>query len=388
MTDKRETRAWADIDLDALAHNYDVIREWTQGEGKHTVKFLGIVKADAYGHGAVMVSRKLQELGAEMLAVACLAEAMELRQGGITIPILCLGQTPVERADDLLEYHVTQTVGELEYGRALSAAAEKAGTKLPIHIKLDTGMGRLGFLWREGTQAAAIEEIKALCVLPGLRAEGLFTHFAAADGNMDYSELQGRRFQEARAALERAGITLNEYHCAASAALLSYPWAHMTMVRPGIALYGHDPVPDRETPGKPHLLPVMTLKARINSVRTLPAGTKVGYGCTATLTRNSRIAVLSIGYADGLPRSLSNKLNVKIHGMRCPVMGRICMDACMVDVTALPYVKTGDIAVLYGEELNQVADLAGTISNELLCGVSPRIPRIYWENGTRIVDHP
>ena len=385
MTDKRETRAWVDIDLDALAHNYHAIRDWTRRDGGDPVKLLGMVKANAYGHGAVAVGRKLQGLGAEMLAVACLAEAVELRQAGVTIPILCLGQTPVELADDLLEYDVTQTVGDLELGRALSAAAQAAGKELSIHIKLDTGMGRLGFMWREGSQATTVEEIKALCALPGLRAEGLYTHFATADEDVDYTELQGRRFQEARTTLEQAGIHLKNYHCASSAAVLNYPWTHMNMVRPGIALYGHYPDPASEIRGEPRLMPVMTLKARVTSVRTMPVGAKLGYGCTATLTRESRIAVLSIGYADGLPRSLSNKLHVKLHGTPCPILGRICMDMCMADVTALPQVKAGDTAVVYDRDLNRVAELAGTITDELVCRVSGRVPRVYWENGTRIV---
>ena len=185
-----------------------------------------------------------------------------------------------------------------------AAAAQAAGKVLSIHIKLDTGMGRLGFMWREGSQATTVEEIKALCALPSLRAEGLYTHFATADEDVDYTELQGRRFQEARATLEQAGIRLKNYHCASSAAVLNYPWTHMNMVRPGIALYGHYPDPASEIRGEPRLMPVMTLKARVTSVRTMPVGAKLGYGCTATLPRESRIAVLSIGYADGLPRSL------------------------------------------------------------------------------------
>jgi len=386
MTDKRETRAWVDIDLDALAHNYHSLRNWiklseTPGQ---PVKLMGMVKANAYGHGAPAIGKKLQELGSEMLAVACLDEAVQLRQAGVTIPILCLGQTPVELTGDLLEYNVTQTVGSLELGRALSAAAAEAGKELPIHIKLDTGMGRLGFTWREGSQAETVEQIRQLCALPGLRAEGLFTHFAAADEEIDYTELQGRRFREAREVLEQAGIVLENYHCASSAAVLNYPWTHMNMVRPGIALYGHYPDPASEIRGAPDLRPVMTMKARVTSVRTMPLGSKLGYGCTAVLERESRIAVLSIGYADGLPRSLSNKLKVKLHGTPCPVLGRICMDMCMVDVTALPQVRVGDAAVIYDKDLNRVAELAGTITDELVCRVTARMPRVYWENGVRL----
>ena len=384
--DKRESRAWVDIDLDALAHNYHALRNWVRmseppGE---PVKLLGMVKANAYGHGAPAIGRKLQELGTEMLAVACLAEAVELRQAGVTIPILCLGQTPVELAGELMEYDVTQTVGDLELGRALSAAATAAGKELAIHIKLDTGMGRLGFMWREGSQGETVEQIRQLCALPGLRAEGLFTHFAAADEEIDYTELQSRRFREAREVLEQSGIFLKNYHCASSAAVLNYPWTHMNMVRPGIAMYGHYPDPASEIRGAPDLRPVMTLKARVTSVRAMPLGAKLGYGCTAVLERESRIAVLSIGYADGLPRSLSNKLKVKLHGTLCPVLGRICMDMCMADVTALPQVRVGDAAVIYDKDLNRISELAGTITDEMVCRISPRVPRVYWENGVRL----
>ena len=386
MIDKRESRAWAEIDLDALAHNYHALRDWIQASSAPgaPVALLGMVKANAYGHGAPAIGRKLQELGTEMLAVACLAEAVELRQAGVTIPILCLGQTPVELAGELMEYDVTQTVGDLELGRALSAAAAAAGKELAIHIKLDTGMGRLGFMWREGSQGETVEQIRQLCALPGLRAEGLFTHFAAADEEIDYTELQGRRFREAREVLEQSGIFLKNYHCASSAAVLNYPWTHMNMVRPGIAMYGHYPDPASEIRGAPDLRPVMTLKARVTSVRAMPLGAKLGYGCTAVLERESRIAVLSIGYADGLPRSLSNKLKVKLHGTPCPVLGRICMDMCMADVTALPQVRVGDAAVIYDKDLNRISELAGTITDEMVCRISPRVPRVYWENGVRL----
>ncbi len=384
MTDRRMLRTWAEIDLDALAHNYRAIRDWTRREEGGPVGLMGIVKANAYGHGAVPVGRKLQELGADMLAVACLEEAVQLRQGGITIPILCLGHTPPELAGELLDHEITQTVGSLELGRALSQAAVRAGKTLPIHIKLDTGMGRLGFLWREGSQAGAVEEIKTLCALPGLEAEGLFTHFAWPDEDPDYTELQARRLGEAREALERAGVRVGRCHCASSAATLFYPWSHMDMIRPGLLMLGHYPHLESQARDQLGLRPVMTLKARVAGVRAMPAGTKVGYGCTAVLERDSRIAVLPIGYADGLPRNLSNRLKVKLHGTACPLVGRVCMDMCMVDVTDLPQAAEGDTAVIYDGELNQVAELAGTITDELVCRVSARVPRVYRENGVMI----
>ncbi len=373
MTDIRTARTWAEVDLDALAHNYHVLRGLAP-----EAKFLGLVKADAYGHGAVPVARKLETLGADMLAVACLAEAIELRQAGIAIPVLCLGQTPPELAPELLAYGVTQTVGDLETGKALSAAAVKAGKTLKIHVKLDTGMGRLGF-----TGPTLEEEIRALCALPGLEAEGIFTHFANADGDEEYTRQQYDDFIITINELyHEDGLDFKIYHCAASAAVLNYPYTHHNMIRPGIALYGYVPDPSVADPG---LRPVMTVKSRIALVRDLPAGAKISYGSTATLERDSRIAVLPIGYGDGLHRALSNRLEVRIGDRPCPVLGRICMDMCMVDVTDIPGVKAGDTAQVYGPGLTDwAAELAGTIPYELLCQLTPRVPRLYLENGAAI----
>lgn len=384
MTDIRTARAWAEVNLDALARNYRLLRGLAPG-----AKFLGLVKADAYGHGAVPVARKLQALGADMLAVACLAEAVQLREAGLTLPVLCLGQTPPELAGLLLEYGVTQTVGDLETGRALSAAAVAAGKTLNIHVKVDTGMGRLGFVYYEDGDEAALEragrEIQALRALPGLEAEGIFTHFADADGSEAYTSNQYDRIQDVIGELWDRGLhPFQIYHCAASAAVLNYPWTqnHMNMIRPGIALYGCMPGPGMENPG---LEPVMTVKSRVAVVRDLPAGAKISYGRAAQLERDSKIAVLPLGYGDGLPRALSNQLEVLIGDRLCPVLGRICMDMCMVDVTDAPGVKAGDVAAVYGPGLTEKAAwLAGTIPYELLCQLTPRIPRLYLENGAEI----
>jgi len=382
MTDITKMRTWAEIDLGALEHNYRALRAMAPRD----CKFLGLVKANAYGHGAPRIARKLQELGADMLAVACLAEAMELRRAGITLPILCLGQTPVELAPMLLEYDVTQTVEDLDTGKALSLAAVAAGKTLKIHVKLDTGMSRLGFLWRKGgDNEDLLDEIAALCALPGLEAEGMFTHFADADGSEEYTMDQLTRFLDARAALEARGITFAIYHCGASAAVLNYPCTHMNMIRPGIALYGYYPAPGMEGLDGPGLEPVMTVKSRICAIRRVPAGTSVSYGRTAVLERDSRLAVVPIGYGDGYPRKLSNQMNMVIRGVACPIVGRICMDMCMVDVTDLPEAEVGDTAVVYGPELTErAAELTGTIVYELLCDVTARVPRVYLEPETGI----
>ena len=369
-----QTRTWTEIDLSNLEHNYRALRAMLpQG-----CRFLGVVKADAYGHGAVQVARRLETLGAEYLAVACLDEALELRQARITTPILILGYTPTERAEALLDNGITQTVYDVEMARALSDAAAAAGKTLKIHVKADTGMSRLGWLCGGEDQSAAVEAIAQVCALPGLEAEGIYTHFANADGDEDYTMLQFTRFLDLLEALKERGITFAIRHCAASAAALKFPCTHLDMVRPGIALYGHYPDPSCEGLDGPGLRPVMTLKTRVASVKAVPAGTPVSYGCTHVLDRETKLAALTIGYADGLPRLCSDKLEVLIGGQRAPVVGRICMDMCMADVTGLD-VAPGDEVEVFGEHLpiEDVAALAGTIQYELLCAVSPRVHRAY-----------
>ena len=369
-----QTRTWTEIDLSNLEHNYRALRAMLpQG-----CRFLGVVKADAYGHGAVPVSKRLEQLGAEYLAVACLDEAMELRQAGITTPILILGYTPVERADTLLEGGITQTVYDLDMAKDLSAAAVAAGKTLKIHVKADTGMSRLGWLCAGDYLGEAADAIAQVCALPGLEAEGIYTHFANADGDEDYTMLQFTRFLDLLEELKGRGITFAIRHCAASAAALNFPCTHLDMVRPGIALYGHYPDPSCEGLDGPGLRPVMTLKTRVASVKTVPAGTPVSYGCTHVLDRETKLAALTIGYADGLPRLCSDQLEVLIKGQRARVVGRICMDMCMADVTGLD-VAPGDEVEVFGEHLpiEAMATMAGTIQYELLCAVSPRVHRAY-----------
>ncbi len=374
--EQTQTRSWSEIDLSNLEHNYRALRAMLpQG-----CRFLGVVKADAYGHGAVQVARRLEKLGAEYLAVACLDEAMELRQAGISAPILILGHTPTQRAGALLEYGITQTVFDLEMARVLSDAAVAAGKRLKIHVKADTGMSRLGWLCGEEALPGAVDAIARVCALPGLEAEGIYTHFANADGDEAYTMLQFTRFLDLLEGLKDRGITFPIRHCAASAATLKYSCTHLDMVRPGIALYGHYPDPSCEGLDGPGLRPVMALKTRVASVKTVPAGTPVSYGCTHVLDRETSLAALTIGYADGLPRLCSDRLEVLIRGRRVPIVGRICMDMCMADVTGLD-VAPGDEVEVFGERMpiEDVAALAGTIQYELLCAVSPRVHRAYLE---------
>ena len=371
-------RTWAEISLGNLEHNYRALRVCAPDS-----RFLGTVKANAYGHGAVPMARRLAELGADYLAVACLDEAARLRKAGITAPILILGYTPPELAGELVELDVTQTVFTPELARALSGAAGAAGKRAKIHLKADTGMSRLGVLCQNPEQAAA--DIAALCALPHLEPEGIFTHFAVSDeegqGSEDYTMLQFTRFLDVLKELEeKYGRTFEIRHCANSGAVLNYPCTHLDMVRPGIALYGHYPDPSCEGLDGPGLRPVMSLYSRVAAIRDLPADTPVSYGRTAEFGGSGgRIAILPIGYADGLHRMLSNESSVWLDGECRPIMGRVCMDMCMIGLNKAANVRPGDAAEVFGENLpiEWQAKTAGTISYELLCNLAPRVPRIY-----------
>lgn len=367
-------RTWAEIRLDNLEHNYHVLRACAPQS-----KFLGVVKANAYGHGAEAVAHKLQQLGADYLAVACLNEAEELRRAGITMPILILGATPAEFAPQVVEYGLTQAVFTPKLAEALSKAAVAQGKKAKIHVKLDTGMSRLGILAHDPAQAA--RQVNDLCALEGLEAEGIFTHFANADGDEGYTMEQFTRFLDTLDLLEHTyGRTFALRHCAASAAVLNFPCTHLDMVRPGIALYGYLPDPSCQGLDAGDLRPVMTLKTRVAAVRALPGDTPVSYGCTQHMPEaGGRVAVLPVGYADGLHRVLSGQGRVLVNGHDRQIVGRVCMDMCMVALEEGDQVSAGDEVEIFGthQSLENMAQLAGTIPYELLCAVSPRVPRLY-----------
>ncbi len=387
MTDEIKiamSRTWAEIDLDAIEHNVKTLR----GLLVNNAKFLGVCKANAYGHGMLAVAKKLQECNADMLAVASVQEGVELRQNGITLPILCLGQSAPEVFDLICKYKITQSVGNLENAKMLSDAALKYNTKVKVHVKIDTGMGRLGFFWHEAgnnnldEKNKTAQEILELCRLPGLEAEGIFTHFADADDKPEYTHSQLNKLNEVIEYLSKLGIEFKISHAAASSGVLKYPESHLGMGRFGLSLYGYacpDPLNEKVDVD---VKPVMTVKSRISAVRNLPANQSVSYGCTHVLKRDSVIAVLPLGYADGYPRCLGNNARVKIHGEYCPVIGRVCMDMIMADVTNIKNVKAGDIAIIYdGILLPEAATKAQTIIDEIVCRVMPRITRIYIDNG-------
>ena len=376
-------RTWAEISLDNLQHNYEAITAHLP----QTTKLLGVVKADAYGHGAVPVSGRLSELGCAYLAASNLEEAVQIRRGGVRTPVLILGYTPAEYADTMVFMDFTQEVHSLEYARQLEERLSGTNYRLNVHIKLDTGMGRIGFL----TETPSFEdEIKALSALSHLHFEGAFMHFCAADSkapeDVSFTKKQYERFQNALQILKKHGICPEITHCANSGATLLYPEYAMDMARPGIALYGCAPSKDCE--GILPLRPVMSLRTTVAQIRTLPEGTSVSYGRTYTTEREMRVAVLPIGYADGLPRKLSGSVSFFINGKALPVLGRICMDMCMVDATNAPELQVGDVLTLFGTDdggtvrpIERLADGADTIQYELLCQVSKRIARRYFRDG-------
>ena len=359
-------RTWAEVRLDRIGANFKAL-EASLPAG---CRCLGVVKADAYGHGDTEVAKRLEELGCAYLAAACLDEGAGLRKAGIRAPILILGPTPAACAGTLAALDLTQALGSLEEARAYSAALSRP---LKVHLKIDTGMSRTGFPWTRP------EDLAAAMALPNLDPEGTFTHFAVSDvrGGEEFTEEQHRRFTACYEAAEAAsGRTFRLHHCANSGAVLTRRDLAHELVRPGLALYGM--YPGEDTGGIP-LLPAMTLKTRVAAITEHAPGDTVGYGRTFTVKRPTRLAVLPIGYADGLHRTLSGKLRVLVRGQLAPQVGRICMDLCMVDITDLPRVRVGDEVTVFGDgrPIEEAAALAGTITYELCCAVSPRVPRVY-----------
>ncbi len=363
-----QTRCWAEISFDAIENNYRELRRRLPAG----CRFLGVVKADAYGQGAVPVARLLEQLGAEYLAVACIEEAAELRKAGIKAPVLILGYTDPKYTESLIEYDLTQTVPSLEAARLYASAA---GTRrLKVHLKADTGMGRIGFMALAEPEKARREMLEAMA-LPALDIEGIFTHFAVSDvPDKEYTEMQFDCFAALYRDLEdMSGKKFTIKHCANSGAVINYPEMSLDMVRPGIALYG---AYHGETGIS--LKQSMSLKTRICQIREMQAGLSVSYGKTWTSQKKCRVAVLSIGYADGLMRCFSNRMSVLINGELAPIIGTICMDMAMADVTDVKC-SVGDEVLIFGEKLSlaRQAELAGTISYELMTMVSKRVPRLY-----------
>ena len=372
-------RTWAEIDLDALAHNYTVLRNRIGAD----VKFLGVVKADAYGHGSVQVSRLLQEMHADYLAVSSIDEAVELRHNDITMPILILGHTPKEQVGRLIKYNITQAVTCKAKALEYSEEAVRLGGTLKIHIKVDTGMSRLGYLCDGDYFDTGVEGICEGCSLPGLDAEGIFTHFAVSDEPGEqceaYTRHQFQLFTDVIAKVEeKLGKRFLIRHCANTGAVARYPETWLDMVRPGLLLYGYG-----EFAEELGLLPVMSLKATVSTIKTYPAGTAVSYGGIYVTDKKTRMGVVPYGYADGFFRCLSNRCSLMTSEGTVPQRGKICMDMCMIDLTDKMGVDVGSEVEIFGRRnsINDLATLAGTIPYELTCAVSKRVPRIYYRNG-------
>lgn len=369
-------RVWSEVSTQAIVGNLRAVRRvLTPG-----CRVMASVKADAYGHGAVTVAKALAAEGVEWLAVSHIREAEELRAAGITLPMLLLAYTPPCDAAKLAALSVAQSVCDGEYAAALNAAAAEVGVTVEVHIKLDTGMGRIGFVCHED---APIDEIAAACALPNLNVTGVFTHFAVADSDSPEADANTRRqferFTDTLHALEARGVTFALRHCCNSAAALRFPEMHLDMVRPGIVLYGH--APDEALALPVELTPAMTLCSVVAQIKTVPAGTPVSYGGAAVTARESRLATVPIGYADGLPRVCSNRFSMTVRGCRAPIVGRVCMDQCVLDVTEIPDVAVGDTVTVFGADptAEELAAAAETIVYEIVCRVGKRAVRIFTE---------
>lgn len=373
-------RTWAEINLDAAVHNYKEIRKRTD----KNAMVCCVIKADGYGHGAVMLAHLYEQLGADWFAVSNIEEAMQLRQAGIKKPILILGYTPAECARDLSENDISQAVYSLEYAEKLSECAQSAGVKIKIHLKLDTGMSRIGLLCHSRQEdIEAVSDGLKICALPSLETEGVFTHFAVSDEGVDgeeFTKTQFNNFMYTVANLEEKGIRFKVRHCANSGAIEDYPETHLDMVRAGIVLYGLSPSGKIKKPLD--LVPVMELKSAISHTKQISKGTTVSYGRTYTAQSDVRLATIPVGYADGFVRSIAKDGYVLLHGKKAQITGRICMDQMMVDISDIDDVQIGDTATVFGRtagapSADDIAKQIGTINYEVTCIVGKRVARVY-----------
>lgn len=374
-------RTWAEIDLDNIVHNMKAIRAHVAPR----TKFLGVVKADAYGHGAREVAARIEDL-ADWFAVATPEEGLSLRRSGIKRPIMILGYSQREAYEDLIREDVTPVLFKEEDAAVLSETALRLGAVAGYQVKLDCGMGRIGFLPGE----EAVMAIRRMSAMPGLSLRGIFTHFSRAD-EADKGPVMRQLavFLSMKERLERAGVQPEMWHCDNSAGIIDLPQAGLSLVRAGIAMYGMYPS-DEVSRENVSLLPALSLRAKIVHVKTLPAGCGISYNATCVTERETRVATVPLGYGDGWPRSLSGKGVVLVRGKRAPILGRVCMDQFMIDITDIPEARDGDTVTLIGADGNErisaeeAAARAGTINYELVCCLGRRVPRVYVLDGETV----
>ena len=372
--------AWAEIDLDCIRYNIESIKKKVG-----TCQIIGIVKADAYGHGAVEVARILLENEVSALGVATLGEAITLRDAGFTCPIIMLGLTPWAYHSELIDYDITPVVSSYMDTRVLSTLAVQKKKTIEVLLAVETGMGRIGFVPTKNS----ITEITGICQLPNIKIKGIFSHFATADEeDKTFALQQLENFEAFKRELELAGVPVPFRTIANSAGIMELPQAYYEAVRPGIILYGCYPSAQVDQ-SQLSIKPAMTLKTDIVFIKKVPAGTPISYGRKFITERESIIATLPIGYADGYPRFLSGKGRVLVHGEYAPLVGNICMDQCMIDVTDIPGVRKYDEVVLIGTQgdktilADEIADLTGTINYEIVSRIGSRVPRVYLDKNSK-----
>lgn len=377
-----ERPTWIEVDLCAIANNTCLIQSLVGPK----VSVLACLKADAYGHGALEVARTVLHNGASMLGVATVSEATPLREAGIDAPILVFGFVPLWQMRKAVCLDVTVTLYSLESAQALSCAALAVDKTVKVHVKVDTGMARLGIRAEQVDEIVAL--VKETLALPGLELEGIYTHFAMADASdQTHVRMQLYRFQQVLQVLEAQGLRPPIVHAANSAAMLSLPESHFDMVRPGVAIYGLAPSAEVRLPED--FRPALSFKTQVAQVKMVPAGECISYGCTSITERPTRVAVLPVGYADGFRRAPKNWGTVLIHGQGVPIIGRVCMDQCMVDVTHIPQTRVGDEVVLIGRQgtatltAEEVSQRLGTISYEVIAEFPARVPRVAHGNTER-----
>ena len=378
-------RTWAEISLDAIARNFNEIKSKVGGKAK----ICCVIKADGYGHGAVELAHIYEKLGADYFAVSNIDEGIEIRSSGVKLPIVILGYTPVHDAQRLARNNISQAVFSLDYAEALSAQCSEYGCVCKIHIKCDTGMSRIGFMCQQFPRDEySIKEIYEACSLTHLQPEGLFTHFCVSDEGDEgraFTSKQYGNFAHVREELEKLGLSIPVVHCSNSGAIEDYDSTYCDMVRAGIILYGLAPSP--KLLGKLDLQPAMTLKTTVAYVKELKKGATVSYGRTFTAEKDMKIATVPIGYADGYVRQNAANGYMLVNGRRAKIVGRICMDQTMLDVTEIDDVKIGDEVIVFGTgehgepTADTIAENTGTINYEVVCLVGKRVPRVYYKNG-------